>query len=505
MTTTAERLGGVFIVMIFGCISLGAATMIPDRTQAALVEIVDAFRLVSLGVLWTVGLGLIIALVAGMTLLLYLGWQYARFARGRSDLRQAEVLQAMRDAQLQITVAAPGSQVYASSLGKDVSNLSIYHTPLHLAPGRINGDNSGSERRWAFYQLTQSISHKPETALSLPEPVAVELPDRVDLAHYTGDRTSLRNIFLGIGRMPDGRVQPISAPLETLVHIATGGASGFGKSTFMQALAYQVLASRETPNPVFLDPQAVTFSPFAGDDRLRYPIASEPDLIALILAELVAEMKRRQQLFSRWRGIQNLSQYNQAVDPDDRLSPIPIFFDEFGLVADHRPTAQSAKTLAAGGRKAGLSLIVGTQHWGHDEVSTAFRSNLSTSIQFFARDKAESRILLGDSAAADIVHRGRAFARLPGQPGLIEIQAPDPSAYISDVPELLPETNIQLADLMDRLDGQPEDDPQTIARIIELHRAGESLSRISQQLFGYRNQAKLDFIKTTLAENGLIG
>jgi DNA segregation ATPase FtsK/SpoIIIE-like protein len=174
------------------------------------------------------------------------------------------------------------------------------------------------------------------------------LPDHVDLGHDLMGVSSLRNIFLGIGKFPDGQVKPVSAPLERLVHIAEAGSSGFGKSTHMQALAYQCLNAREAPRVVMLDPQAVTFTPFAGDERLKYPIASQESLIVAILLELVGEMEHRQQLFAQWRGVANLTQYNQAVTEAERLPQIPVFFDEFGLVAGNKEIAKQVKKLSQG-------------------------------------------------------------------------------------------------------------------------------------------------------------
>lgn len=501
-------LAAFFLLLMVACTWLGIASYVPRHQQAeAYNRIFDTFQWTVNGTMITVFSVVTVTLVAGCFWLAYIAYQAGIIWRSAARLRAAQALQAQREAQLQITVAQPGSQVYASEVS---GPLKIEHKPLYLSPGRINGveiqATPQETQRWAFFQLTQSISKKPESALELPEPEVLPLPDRVDLSYYV-QAPSLRNVFLGIGRLPDGRVQPISAPLEQLVHIATGGASGFGKSTFMQALAYQVLNARELPSPVMLDPQAVTFSPFAGDERLLYPLASDPKMIALILSELVKEMQRRQQLFGKWRGIQNLSQYNQVVSPADRLAPIPIFFDEFGLLAKDKAIEKYSTELSNGGRKSGISLIVGTQHWGYDALSTAFRANLSTSIQFYARDKTESRILLGDSAAADITRKGQAFARLPGQAGLIELQAPDPAAFVNVPPELLPETvDYPLSNLKDRLDGEDiESSAGFTERVIELHRAGNSLSAISQQLFGYRNQAKLDQIRQVLADNGFIG
>lgn len=493
------------------CAALGMLAYVPER------ELVDGFR----GIFGVFAGGAQLAMVvsaaaAAIVAIAFTGLfasrSYSNHQVGRLQVEQARALAlaAQRDAQLMVTVAGPGEQVYTHQLGGSVAGRPIYHQPLHLAPGRVNGElqaDPAEVQRWGFYQLAQSAGRQPAAAsLPLADPTRPALPEWVDLAHYVAGGASLRSIFLGIGRLPDGRVQPVSAPLESLVHIGAGGAPGFGKSTFMQAVAWQVLNARERPQVVMLDPQAVTFSIFAGDERLRY-MASEPGDIAAVLADLVKEMQRRQQLFGRWRGIQNLGQYNQAVEPAERLAPIPVFFDEFGLVADNKQIVTAAKKLSQGGRKAGISLVVGTQHWGHSEVSTAFRGDLSTRVQFHTRDKSDSRILLGSGAAADITRKGQAFAVLPGQPGLIELQAPDPGSLTGVSPELLPETaGDPLADLKDRLDGEDaESSPDFVERVIELWQETGSFRAVARQMFGYTNGAKIEQVKQILADSGIIG
>jgi DNA segregation ATPase FtsK/SpoIIIE-like protein len=263
------------------------------------------------------------------------------------------------------------------------------------------------------------------------------------------------------------------------------------------ALAWQVINAHEQPRPVMLDPQGVTFTPFEGDKRLLYPLASDPNDIIAILDALMNEMERRQKLFARWRGIATLAQYNKVVEPDERLPVIPIFFDEFGLVSDHREIARHTKKLTQAGRKVGISLIAGTQTWGADEIATALRANLATSVQFFARDKHQSRILLGAGDAAEITRPGQAFAILPGQPGLIEIQAPDPSSVVEITPTRIEEEDQPvMPDMPD-----PEPTP-TEARILEMAAGGASYNAIAREVYQSTGGKQTQMIKDTLAKYG---
>lgn len=390
--------------------------------------------------IWTtIQISLFVAIVGGIIWLGWLGITHGIILHSQARITKAEADGKELQANLIITTAQPGMQVYASETGR-LKNL--IHKPLYLAPGSVNGKEivytQEQERKWFVFNLLQNISHKPDVK-QLDNLVTIEqpLPDHVDLSHYLMGSASLHSIFLGVGRYPDGQVKPVSAPLERLVHIAEAGSSGFGKSTHMQALAYQCLNAREAAQTVLLDAQGVTFTVFTGNERLKYGIASQEVDILAILLDLVGEMTRRQELFSKWQGVANLAQYNQAVTEAERLPQIPVFFDEFGLVADNKKIAGQVGKLAKGSRKSGIALICSAQTWGSDEIATSLRANLSTSIQFYSRDKSTSRILLGDSSAANITRPGQAFCRLPGQPGLVELQAADPSNLIEVTPMLL--------------------------------------------------------------------
>lgn len=455
------------IFMLFSCLSLGIYSLVPERTlQESFTQILESLQFAVQVILF----GLSLASIAGILFTAWVVYERGLIWHSAMRLKRAEAEKAERDVRLILTVTPPGHQIVETSIGRVNGQLTVNHTPVHLL---------GDAQRWAYYNGRGQGS---EPVLALPDN-QTPLPDTVELGHYLGAGSSLRSIFLGIGRLPDGRVQPVSAPMDQLIHIAIGGAPGFGKSTFMQTLAYQVLNSREGIKPVFLDPQAVTFSPFAGDDRLLYPVASEPEMIMLILSELVKEMQRRQALFGQWRGVMNLAQYNQAVGVENRLQPIPIFFDEFGLIGDNKDIAKLGEQLSRGGRKSGLQLIVGTQHWGYKAVSTAFRGDLSTRVQFYSVDKTDSRILLGDGSASSITRKGQAFVRLPGIAGMVELQAADPGQFVNVTPEFIPQSAREM--VIDRLNGSEDEERRNEDEyFVSLVESGKSRRQASLEAYG---------------------
>lgn len=429
-------------ILAFVCTGCGAYLLIPQQTEAVLEDIIAVFGFTMQAVLGVAGVAMIIALVVTLVAYIAFLWYFGRASRAKASQREWDAQRARRDANLNIITAPPGYQVFATELAGELANA-FTHKPLHLAAGPINGGPVQFPleqlQMWALHNLAHSTTRKPDIVNQQPMAPALSapmsLPEYVDLASHMAHPPSLRSLFLGIGRYPDGQVKPVSAPLGRLVHIAAGGSSGFGKSTFMLALAYQTLNAREAPQLVFLDAKGSTFTAFDGHPHLLYPLASEPADILAVLEALVGEMKRRQKQFAGWRGVADLEQYNKvAAEP---LPQIVCYFDEFGLVADHKEIAGKTKRLIQACRSAGISIIAGAQTWKADEISTALRANLSTSVQFYARSKSQSRILLEDSAAASITRPGQAFAVLPGQPGLIELQTPDPKHLVHVTPEII--------------------------------------------------------------------
>lgn len=418
--------------------------------------------------------------------------------------RQAEALKIEREASLVLTVAPPGSQVYASEV---IGKLNLTHRPLYLAAGPVSTAKDeptiDQVRRWSFFQLTQNISKKPEMASKELPPLQQPLPEYVDLSQYVTGTTSVRNIFLGVARLPGGIVQPLNAPLSSLVHIAVAGSSGFGKSTFMQSFGYQVLHAQERPSTVMLDAQGVTFTPFEGNDNLRYPLASEVDDVKAILFELVSEMDKRKALFAHWRGIDSLDKYNQVVSEKEQLPIVPIFFDEFGLLSDDKDIIAFVKRLARAGRKFGMYLIAGSQTWYSDEIASSLKANLSTSIQFYAKSKSQSRVLLEDSVANNVTRPGQAFCRLPGQAGIIELQTPDPQRVVISTPALI-EYNKQ------KMPTTPQSEPTEQEQLIldlfdkQILEGELNKARISVEVFGSKGGHQYKKIDEVLEKFGRV-
>lgn len=415
------------------------------------------------------------------------GLENIKRERLKTDEHRALVAQRQREANTVITVAKPGDQVYLTERWPDTLTR-----PLHLTPGRVNGhvEDVGLDalERWQLHQLAHATARHSDplpasTAMSALGP-GLAWPERVNLLNLLPDgQGSLNNLILGV-TIENGTLHTISAPLAKMVHVAVGGASGWGKSEFLRAIAFQVATAPEPTELCFVDLEAATFSPFAKSGKLRYPIAdSERDILA-ILTDLQDELKRRKALFSVYPEADKLTVYNQlAAEP---LPEIVLLIDEMtALFSDNPEIEQAARTLVLRARKYGIFTVAGGQSWKASDLDSSIRSQFSTTVHFHAKDKASSRVLLGDAAAADIDHIGRAYVILPGQ-RMIEMQAP--ALSLMNVLKVL--ESGQNAGSVPALSipapPEPEPSPEALADqlFVDLVRAGKSRNEAALKAWG---------------------
>lgn len=470
----------LIILLLFGCTAAGAILMIPERTGQALKKIVAAFEAASVGTIWTAAVIFPVALVALLVVGLATGLAFVKALYDRDRMRQARLVKAEREARIWFSELPAGGQLYKHEL-----TPGSYTTPLHLLPGRSNGEplnySPSTWRVWQFNQLAHSTAKPGRQTQPLLEDTVTPAswPERVNLMELLPDGVGdLDNIVLGV-TAANGALHSLAAPLEKMVHVAVGGASGWGKSEFLRAFAFQLATAPQPVQIALIDLEAATFSPFTRSDRLRYPIADTEHDILAILADLQAEIERRKELYAGYPTVDKLSAFNRQAA--DQLPVIVLLIDEATiLLSENREIERSLKTHILRARKYGIYTVAGGQSWKSSDFDTTIRGQFSTTIHFQAKDKSSSRVLLGDSAAADIDRIGRAYAIVPGHK-MIQIQAP--ALSLMAVTRSLPAAAVVSPPIM------PAAPPPTLTRIEQqiwaLHTRGQSDSAIARQVFNH--------------------
>ena len=182
----------------------------------------------------------------------------------------------------------------------------------------------------AIRRIVQSLhvavgNEATDRMLGAPEQQA-QWPQVVDLRSLFVDRQpSIEDLVVGVYLTETGQ-GVLSASLHDLMHVLAIGASGWGKSSWLRSLLWQLALAGEPVEVVAVDVSGSEFNVLYGWGRLRYPVAREPDEAAALLVEVSQEVTKRKGLYEAYPMASNLPEYNGlAAAP---LLPWVILVDE---------------------------------------------------------------------------------------------------------------------------------------------------------------------------------
>ena len=214
--------------------------------------------------------------------------------------------------------------------------------------------------------------------------------------------------------------------LATLPHLLVAGATGQGKSVCLNSIINGLLMCR-TPEQlklIMVDPKRVEFTSYVSLPHLLVPVVNDTKKVVFALRWAVMEMEKRLKLFGR-AHVRNIADYNsrkveaqpdlfgagdETANPDmPRSIPyIAIIIDE---VADIMQTAGKEvepviARLTALARATGIHLILATQRPDAKIITGVIKSNIPGRIAFKTSSSIDSRTILDDMGAEDLIGRG---------------------------------------------------------------------------------------------------
>lgn len=197
-------------------------------------------------------------------------------------------------------------------------------------------------------------------------------------------------------------------------HLFVAGTTGSGKSMCLHAILLSVIRRPETcPDLVLIDPKGVEFGEYSSLSRLRTgrPIVDMNEAEG-ILTDLIDEMEQRQEKLGAL-GARNIAEANEY---GAQLSRIVVFVDEVAdLFTTHPEAERSIIRLAQKARAVGIHLVLATQRPDAATFSGLLRSNIPSRIALTVQKNSESRIILDDSGAENLLMRGDMLVRFAGQ------------------------------------------------------------------------------------------
>lgn len=244
------------------------------------------------------------------------------------------------------------------------------------------------------------------------------------------------NIVLG----KDISGQPIIADLARMPHLLVAGTTGSGKSVGVNAMILSLLY-RLTPAQcrlILIDPKMLELSVYEDIPHLLTPVVTEPTKAIVALKWAVREMEDRYRAMSKL-GVRNIDGYNARIqealkrgeklsrrvqtgfDPDtgkpifedqdmamEELPFIVVVVDEFAdlMLVAGKDVEAAIQRLAQMARAAGIHLIMATQRPSVDVITGTIKANFPSRISFQVTSRIDSRTILGDSGAENLLGKG---------------------------------------------------------------------------------------------------
>lgn len=283
--------------------------------------------------------------------------------------------------------------------------------------------------------------------------IGIELPNQTRQTVYMQELLLSRMFEKTKAKLPlilgkDIGGQPILADLSKMPHLLVAGTTGSGKSVAVNAMILSLLycLPPEKCRFIMIDPKMLELSIYDDIPHLLSPVVTEPGKAVVALKWTVQEMEDRYRAMSKL-GVRNIEGYNARMreaiknnesmmrkvqtgyDPDTgkpifedqpiELAELPyivVVVDEFAdlMLVAGKDVENAIQRLAQMARAAGIHLIMATQRPSVDVITGVIKANFPTRISFSVTSKVDSRTILGEGGAEQLLGMGDMLYMAPG-------------------------------------------------------------------------------------------
>ena len=219
--------------------------------------------------------------------------------------------------------------------------------------------------------------------------------------------------------------------LNKLPHALIAGATGMGKSIFINSILTCIL-SKAAPSEVrliMIDPKKIEFNEYNGIPHLITPVITEANQAAGALKWAIDQMEKRYELLSE-NSFRNVDAYNKAAKENPALGePLPkivIVIDELAdlMLQLRNPVENLVMVIAQKARAAGIHLIIGTQRPSVNVLTGVIKANIPSRFTCKVVSNVDSRTIIEQSGAEKLLNRGDMLYIIPGMSTPERVQAP---------------------------------------------------------------------------------
>ena len=242
--------------------------------------------------------------------------------------------------------------------------------------------------------------------------VGIELPNNIRENVYLSEILSnadfkKKDIKLPIALGKNISGKPIVSDLASMPHLLIAGTTGSGKSVCINTIILSLLY-RHTPDKckfILIDPKMLELSTYEGIPHLLCPVITEAKKAASVLGWVVKEMESRYRLMTK-EGVRNIDGYNAK-----HKLPMPyivVVVDEMSdlMLVAGKEIENYIQKLSQMARAAGIHIIMATQRPSVDVITGTIKANFPTRISFQVTSKIDSRTILGEQGAEQLLGKG---------------------------------------------------------------------------------------------------
>ncbi len=430
----------------------------------------------------------------------------------------------------------PDVKVVAQDPGPVITRFEL-ELPDGTKASKISGLASDLARNMcvASVRVVEVIPGRPTIGIEIPN----DRRDVVTISEMLAAPVYKKNhspLTLALGKDIAGN--PVVADLARMPHLLVAGTTGSGKSVFVNAVLMSLLykATPDEVRMIMIDPKMLELSSYEDIPHLLAPVVTDMKHAANALRWCVAEMERRYLLMSKLK-VRNIAGFNEKIreaqdrgedildplwDPlaavdghPDPLKPLPyivVIVDEFAdmMMVVGKKVEELIARLAQKARAAGIHLILATQRPSVDVITGLIKANIPTRIAFQVSTKIDSRTILDQGGAEQLLGYGDMLYMPPGTSLPLRVhgalvtdrEVEDVANYLKlqGEPDYIAEVLADTASASDAIPGleplaerEGESDPlydEAVAVVTESRRA--SISYLQRRLkVGYNRAARM--------------